>query len=222
MEETLRAILPGDIERESFAIIRSELAARRPLPPAEVLPVVLRVIHATADFDYAETLAFSPGAVPRLTATFQSGATIVTDTQMALSGINRRALETLGCTVRCFMADADVAREAAARGCTRAAISMEKAAALGKNVVIACGNAPTALLSLCDLLERGDTAFVPRAVIGVPVGFVNVVPAKERLAVCLAARGVPFIISRGRKGGSTVAAAICNALLYEATGRGNG
>ena len=191
-------------------IIQSELGDRT--FPAEVLPVVKRVIHTTADFDYADNLIFSTGAVERGIAAIKGGCTIVTDTQMARSGINKRVLEKFGGEAVCFMSDPDVAAEAKARGVTRAAVSMERAAKLDRTLILALGNAPTALVRACELLEEG--AMKPALIIGAPVGFVNVVESKELLLT----EDVPYIVARGRKGGSNVAAAICNAMLYLASG----
>ena len=216
MEMDRWQLAPGEIEKRSMEIIGEELLRLGPLPPREVLPAVKRVIHATADFDYRESLFFSSGAVEAGTAALRAGAWIVTDTNMALAGISAAALEKLGGRKLCFMADPGVAREARERGETRAAVSMERAAALdtgGAPLIFAVGNAPTALARLCRLMEAGKLA--PALVIGAPVGFVNVVESKELLL----ASSVPHIVARGRKGGSTVAAALCNALLYEAAGR---
>ncbi len=252
---------PKEIEERSMRIIESEMTTR---PPRYHAPVVRRVIHTTADFDYEQNLLFSETAVASALAALRGGrknrdfvpapdtdtgkdtdmgagtrtdterdaeknscgAVIVTDTNMALAGINKGALKRLGCRAVCHMADPDVAEEALRRGVTRAAVSMEKAArAAGPDLfsqesgksgqkqaqrIFAVGNAPTALLRLKELI--GEGAVRPALVIGVPVGFVNVVESKELIMTC----GVPYIVARGRKGGSTVAAAICNALLYMA------
>ena len=191
-------------------IIGAELGARS--FPADQLPVVKRVIHTSADFDYADNLVFSEGAVARGIAAVKGGCTIVTDTQMAWSGVNKRVLEKFGGRAVCFMSDPDVAAEAKARGETRATVSMERAAALEGSVIFAIGNAPTALVRLCELMDEGRVE--PALVIGVPVGFVNVVESKELLLTTAA----PHIVARGRKGGSNVAAAVCNALIYLASG----
>ena len=209
MKIELQRVAPAEIEARSMEIIQSELGERT--FPAEVLPVVKRVIHTTADFDYADNLVFSPGAVEQGIAAIQGGCTIVTDTQMARSGINKRVLEKFGGEAVCFMSDPDVAAEAKARGVTRAAVSMERAAGLDRTLILALGNAPTALVRACELLEEG--AMKPALIIGAPVGFVNVVESKELLLT----EDVPYIVARGRKGGSNVAAAICNALLYLAS-----
>ena len=204
-------VKPMDIEKRSFEII-TELLGDRRLPP-EVEPVVKRVIHTTADFDYADNLRFSDRAVERGVEALRGGCDIVTDTQMARSGINKTILAQLGGEVHCFMSDPDVAEEARERGVTRAIVSMERAANLEKPCIFAIGNAPTALLRVVELAEEGRIR--PWFVIGAPVGFVNVTEAKERLI----ASGIPCIVPRGRKGGSNVAAAIMNALLYEKAGR---
>ena len=210
MKVELQRVAPAEIEARSMEIIQSELGERT--FPAEVLPVVKRVIHTTADFDYADNLVFSPGAVEQGIAAIKGGCTIVTDTQMARSGINKRVLEKFGGEAVCFMSDPDVAAEARERGVTRAAVSMERAAGLDRTLILALGNAPTALVRACELLEEG--AMKPALIIGAPVGFVNVVESKELLLT----EDVPYIVARGRKGGSNVAAAICNAMLYLASG----
>lgn len=198
---------PADIEKRSFAIITEELGGRT--FPEGVAEVVKRVIHTSADFDYADNLCFSPDAVEQAKAALEAGATIVTDTNMALAGISKGTLAQLGGRAVCLMADEDVAREAKARGVTRATVSMEHAAKLDGPLIFAIGNAPTALIRLHELI--GEGAVSPALVIGVPVGFVNVVESKELFL----GGDTPYIIARGRKGGSNVAAAIVNALLYQ-------
>ncbi len=202
---------PAEIEKRSFAIIGEKLRGRT--FPAGQEAIVRRVIHTTADFDYADNLVISPDAVDCARAALRTGATIVTDTQMALSGINKAALAQLGAQVRCFMAEPAVAAAAKARGVTRATVSMEFAAELGGPVLFAIGNAPTALIRLQELQQEGKVT--PALVIGVPVGFVNVVESKELFL----GGTTPHIIARGRKGGSNVAAAIVNALMYQITER---
>ena len=198
---------PAEIEKNSFAIITAELGDRS--FPEGVAEVVKRVIHTSADFDYADNLCFSPDAIEKAKAALTAGATVVTDTNMALAGISKPALQKLGGRALCLMADADVAREAKARGVTRATVSMEHAAKLDGPLIFAIGNAPTALIRLHELI--GEGAVKPALVIGVPVGFVNVVESKELFL----GGDTPYIIARGRKGGSNVAAAIVNALLYQ-------
>ncbi len=203
---TIRNLTPAQIEKESFAIITEELGGRA-LNPDEA-PIIKRVIHTTADFGYADTLYFSPDAVRIAQDAIRGGAIVVTDTQMGLSGINKRTLERFGGKAVCFMSDPEVAAEAKASGCTRARVSMDHASKLGENVIFAIGNAPTALIRLRELIDEG---YRPKLVIGVPVGFVNVVASKELIMES----SVPCIVARGRKGGSNVAACIVNALLYE-------
>lgn len=198
---------PADIEKRSFAIITEELGGRT--FPKGVAEVVKRVIHTSADFDYADNLCFSPDAVEQAKAALEAGATIVTDTNMALAGISKPTLAKLGGRAVCLMADEAVAREAKERGVTRATVSMEHVAKLDGPLIFAIGNAPTALIRLHELIEEG--AVSPALVIGVPVGFVNVVESKELFL----GGDTPYIIARGRKGGSNVAAAIVNALLYQ-------
>ena len=205
MKVELERVAPMEIERRSFEIIQGELP--HPIDPT-LAPVILRVIHTTADFDYADSLCFSENALERALTAMREGPVIVTDTTMAMAGINKRALGRLGGEVRCFIADPDVAERAAASGTTRSAASMEKAVEIHRPMILAIGNAPTALVRACELIREGRMQ--PRLVIGVPVGFVNVVQSKE-LATTL---DVPWIVARGRKGGSNVAAAICNALIY--------
>ena len=203
----LSQVLPSEIEARSFEIITEELGERT--FPEKEAPIVKRVIHTTADFEYADSLVFSPGAVDKALEALKNGACIVTDTNMGKSGINKRALASLGGEVYCLMADEDVAKKAAASGTTRAVASMDKAAEMGKDCIFAVGNAPTALVRLYELIQEGKIH--PKLIIGVPVGFVHVVEAKEMLLKT----GLPCIVARGRRGGSNVAAAICNALLYE-------
>lgn len=209
MHIELQQVAPAQIEQRSMQIIRSELP--HPLEP-ENEAVILRAIHTTADFDYADNLCFSPHATKRGVEAFANGADIVTDTTMAMSGINKRVLARFGGEVYNFIADPEVAAEAKSRGVTRAAVSMERAAAMQKPLVYAIGNAPTALVRLYELWQEGKLT-PPALIVGVPVGFVNVIEAKE-LTMQM---DCPWIVARGRKGGSNLAAAICNALLYTAS-----
>ena len=202
-------VLPEDIEKRSFEIISEELGQMGIVLPKDQEMITKRAIHTSADFDYARTLVYSDGAVTIAKDLIKNGADIVTDTNMALTGINKGKLARFGGSVHCFMADEDVAREAKERGVTRATVSMERAAGIKKPLIFAIGNAPTALISLYEIMER--TGFKPGLIIGVPVGFVNVESAKELIMTT----DVPYIVNRGRKGGSNVAAAICNALIYE-------
>lgn len=205
--------LPADIERTSMAIIEKELETRGISLPPETQAVVKRVIHTTADFEYADTLRFTPQAVSLGVRALQRGVPIVTDTNMAKAGISKPSLERLDTRAYCFMADPQVAEQARQRGTTRAVAAMRHAADIMPGALLAIGNAPTALLEIADLIEKG---LRPALVVGVPVGFVNVVESKERLMRVCEAAGVPAIAAMGRKGGSNVAAAVCNALLYTA------
>lgn len=209
LKNKLEWLLPEEIEKRSFEIIAEELEQRGIVLPPDQERITKRVIHTSADFDYAGTMTYSQGAVSAAKELLKQGADIVTDTNMALSGINKKVLAKLGGQAHCFMADEDVARIAKERGVTRAAVSMEKAAGIEKPVIFAVGNAPTALIQLYEMMQERN--WRPAFVIGVPVGFVNVEPAKELIMET----DVPYIINKGRKGGSNVAAAICNALLYE-------
>ena len=193
---------PMDIEKKSMEIIESELTVE--LDPVEK-PIVKRVIHATADFSFAESLHFSAGVVPLMRRMLKSGATVVTDTNMALAGISKPSLSRVGARAICLMAEESVAAEAARRGITRAQVSCERALALPGPKLMVCGNAPTFLYPLLERKEEEELA-----VIGVPVGFVNVVEAKQRLWES----DIPCITALGRRGGSNVAAAIVNALIY--------
>ena len=205
MNTELERVLPMEIEKRSFEIIESELP--HPIDPA-LAPIIKRVIHTSADFEYADTLCFSEDVVAKAHEAIKNGACIVTDTQMAKAGINKKNLAKYGGEVYCFIADEDVAKAAKEQGTTRSAASMDKAASLGKPLIFAIGNAPTALVRICELIEEGRLD--PKLVIGVPVGFVNVVQSKEMIMK----EPVPYIVARGRKGGSNVAACIVNALLY--------
>ena len=199
---------PGDIEARSMEIIESELKTDI---PEEHKAIVKRVIHCTADFDYEENLCFSEGAVKSALDALRSGCNIYTDTQMARSGINKAAAGKLGCNLHCFISDPDVAETAKKRGCTRAVASVEKMAELDPEAIFVFGNAPTALLRLTELIQEGKAR--PKLVIGVPVGFVNIIESKDAIM----AEDVPYIVGKGRKGGSNVAAAIVNALMYMIT-----
>lgn len=207
MLEEIMIVKPDEIEKRSMELITAELGGRT--WPEEEFPIVKRCIHTSADFDYADNLVFSEGAVGKAKEAILSGATIVTDTNMAAAGINKKSLARWGGSVRCFMADEDVAREAKEKGVTRASICMERGAALPGPVIFAVGNAPTALIRLYEMMREGRVS--PALIIGVPVGFVNVVESKELILTSAA----PHIVARGRKGGSNIAAAICNAILYQ-------
>lgn len=205
MKVELENVKPMEIERRSFEIITQELGREL---PEELAPIIKRCIHTSADFEYADSLCFSDHVVEKAMKAIKAGACIVTDTQMAKSGINKKALGQHGGEVFCFMSDEDVAETAKKNGTTRATASMDKAAALDKPLIFAIGNAPTALVRLYELIV--EKRIRPELIIGVPVGFVNVVQSKELIMQTDA----PYIVARGRKGGSNIAACICNALLY--------
>ncbi len=211
MKVELENVKPMEIETRSFEIITQELGDTPLVPETEL--IVKRCIHTSADFDYAKNLCFSENVVEKAIQAIRDGASIVTDTQMAKAGINKRALSRYGGEVYCFMSDEDVAKAAKENGTTRAVASMEKAAAMGEDLIFAIGNAPTALVHLYEMIREGRIH--PKLVIGVPVGFVNVVQSKELIMET----EVPYIVARGRKGGSNIAACICNALLYSIDNR---
>lgn len=203
-----------EIEKRSFEIISHELSEMQVTLPADQEMITKRVIHTSADFDYIQTLKYSKDAVAIAKRLISEGADIVTDTNMALSGINKKYLAKFGGQAHCFMADDEVALIAKEKKTTRAAVSMEFVSRIDKPVIFAIGNAPTALIELYDMIEKG--IYKPAFVIGVPVGFVNVEAAKELIMET----GVPYIVNVGRKGGSNIAAAICNALIYSLVDRG--
>lgn len=202
----LEQVLPSEIEKRSFEIITEELKGRMFLPEQE--PIIKRVIHTTADFEYADTMTFSKDAVIKGLEALREGACIITDTNMVKSGIHKKTLERFGGEAICYISDEEIAKMAKLNGTTRAVASMDKAAALNKKLIFAIGNAPTALIRIHELIQKHKIK--PELVIGVPVGFVNVVQSKELIM----STDVPYIVAKGRKGGSNVAAAICNALLY--------
>ena len=206
MLEKIEIVKPMEIEKRSMEIITKELGGRT--WPEPEFSVIKRCIHTSADFDYADNLCFSEDAVQKGIDALNAGASIVTDTKMAASGISKKRMAECGGEVYCFMSDEDVAKKAKELGCTRAAVSMDKAAKLQKPVIFAIGNAPTALVRLYELIQEKKIS--PYCIIGVPVGFVNVVQSKEMIMDTQ----VPYIVARGRKGGSNIAACICNALLY--------
>ena len=206
---------PEDIERRSMQIIEEELARRGIVLPEENASVIRRVIHTTADFDYVDTLTFTKDAVRIGIQALRNGTPVVADTNMALAGISKPGLMKLGSRAMCFMADEDVAKIAKEQETTRAVISVEKAVRQAPGCIYAVGNAPTALLELIRQMEQG---FRPALIIAVPVGFVNVVEAKEAILSRCRELDIPAIVAVGHKGGSTVAAAILNALIYSAAG----
>lgn len=203
---------PSEIEGESMRMIQQELDGMGISLDPDCADVVRRAIHTTADFDYAKNLVFTPGAAAAGVAALRAGTPIVTDTNMARSGINQRACAQFGVERLCYMADPEVAQAAKENGTTRAVAAVDRWAQEHPEAIFAVGNAPTALLRMCELMEAGKLR--PALVIAVPVGFVNVVESKEAMLELCQKLEVPAIVAMGRKGGSTVAAAICNALLY--------
>lgn len=199
-------VRPDEIEDRSMAIIDAEVPEPRPFSGVQWI-IARRMIHATADFDLLGHIRFHPRAVSEGAAALQAGADIVTDTQMALVGIPARRLEPLGCSVRCLMNDARVVRRAKAEGVTRASAAVDEVMAHGGADIFVIGNAPTALYRLLDWMERG--ARPPRLIVGMPVGFVNAAEAKDLL---MAQDKIPYITVEGRKGGSSLAACVINAL----------
>ena len=208
--DQIERLKPMEIEQRSFEIISQE--AGDAIPDDERAMIIKRVIHTSADFDYIQNLCFSENAVQIAQKALKNGAWIVTDTKMALSGLNTKSLQLAGGEAHCFISDEDIAQAAKEQGTTRASVCVDKAARLGRPLIYAVGNAPTALIRLYELIRQGT--FRPELIIGVPVGFVNVVQSKELIMQT----DVPYIVAKGRKGGSNVAAAICNALLYQLDG----
>ena len=208
--DQIERLKPMEIEQRSFEIISQE--AGDAIPDDERAMIIKRVIHTSADFDYIQNLCFSENAVQIAQKALKNGAWIVTDTKMALSGINKKSLQLAGGEAHCFISDEDIAQAAKEQGTTRASVCVDKAARLGRPLIYAVGKAPTALIRLYELIRQGT--FRPELIIGVPVGFVNVVQSKELIMQT----DVPYIVAKGRKGGSNVAAAICNALLYQLDG----
>lgn len=199
-------ILANEIERKSFEIIEKELGDIK-LDPIQA-PIIKRVIHTTADFSYIDNLCFSENVVENAIALIRKGASIITDTKMVAAGINAKVLNSFGGQIYCFMDNEQVIKQSQERQVTRSSICMEMGAKLDKPCIFAIGNAPTALIRLYELIKEGIVK--PELIIGVPVGFVNVIESKELIIKT----NIPYIVSRGRKGGSNVAACICNAILY--------
>ncbi len=198
---------PAGIEAESFRIIDTEAGVHG--FSAREWPLVRRVVHTSADFDFVANTVFAEGALAAGIAAVRAGSPIYCDTNMIRAGVNKARLAEFGCELRCYVADPEVAQAARKRGVTRSVVGLEKGVAEGCRVFL-IGNAPTALYALLELHAAGLVA--PALVIGCPVGFVGAAESKEEL--CNAA--LPYIVCRGRKGGSTIAVALLNALLLEA------
>jgi precorrin-8X/cobalt-precorrin-8 methylmutase len=195
---------PLEIERRSFEIIDAEVGPHN--YDARQWPVVRRIIHTTADFEFARSTCFSTGAIEAGIAALRGGARVLCDTNMVRAGVNKVRLAAFGSEIFCHVADAEVAAQAKAAGVTRSILATRKGAAEGCRIFL-IGNAPTALFELLELARAGQCD--PALVVGVPVGFVGAEESKESLL----ASGLPYILCRGRKGGSAIAAAILNALM---------
>ncbi|AOY75461.1 precorrin-8X methylmutase [Clostridium formicaceticum] len=197
---------PMEIEKKSFEIITEELGEKT-FPEREG-KIIKRVIHTTADFQYGDITKINEYAIDSAIKALKEGCSIYTDTKMAMAGINKRVLKDLNSDIYCLVDDAEVSKEAKERGLTRSMVGMEKAVMDKRTKIFVIGNAPTALFQLCQFIDEGKVQ--PHLVVGVPVGFVGAKESKDELLK----RKVPYITTVGRKGGSTVAAAIINALLY--------
>lgn len=200
---------PETIEATSFNIIDAEVGAHD--FDAQQWPVVRRIIHTTADFDFARNTCFAPEVIAQAVAALRRGEPILCDTNMVAAGVNKPRLQRFGCELRCHVADAEVAAAAKTEGITRSILATRKGVAEGCGIFL-IGNAPTALYELLRLAAAGEAK--PSLVVGVPVGFVGAEESKEALF----ASTLPFITCRGRKGGSAIAATILNALMILAEG----
>jgi len=196
---------PQKIEDKSFEIIDVLLASSR--LPRQEREVVKRVIHATTDLDYAGELSFHPRAIERALNAIRGGKNIICDVSMVEAGINKKALANFGGKAVCFINDEGVIRESFRLNIARAILAMRKASAFMDGAIVSIGNAPTALFELCDLVKSGKAK--PGLIVGIPVGYVGAADSKKELI----ASGIPYITNSGTKGGSSVAAAITNALL---------
>lgn len=215
MLDNIEIVKPNEIEKRSMQIIESEMdLSRINFFDERELKVVKRCIHTAADFDYQYNLCFNNAAINKAIELIREGAYIVTDTKMAAAGINKVFLQKFNCELFCFVSDEDIIEESKKREITRSALSVEKAMHLkkdtGRAIIMVVGNAPTALIRMYELIK--EKKFLPNLIVGVPVGFVNVVESKELIK----STNIPSIIAMGRKGGSNIAAAIINAILYQA------
>ena len=201
--------VPQDIEKRSFEIIGEELGEKREKFDEKTLPIVKRVIHTTADFEYADLIEFQNEAVDSAMEALQNGCKIYCDTNMIVNGLSKLVLGKFISSAYCLVSDEEVIKEAKERGVTRSIVGMEKAEKDRDTKIFLIGNAPTALYQLKEMIERGEIE-KPALVVGVPVGFVGAAESKDELEKT----DIPYIISKGRKGGSNLAAAIINAILY--------
>lgn len=203
--------VPMDIERRSFEIIESEMGKSKDRFKEFEMPVVKRAIHTTADFNYGEIIEFSESFMDSASKAISGGCKIYCDTKMIVNGLSKKNLEKFGCTAYSLVSDPDVAAEAKRRGVTRSIVGMEKAAADPDTKIFLIGNAPTALFTLLEMIESGK-AKTPDLIVGVPVGFVGASESKEELAK---RSELPYVLTKGRKGGSTVAVSIMHGILYQ-------
>lgn len=201
---------PMSIEKKSFKIIAEEMGEALYAYDATLRPVIQRVIHTTADFEYATLLDFSDDAVQSTFDALKGGCKIYCDTNMIVNGLSKKALQSFGCEPYCLVSDEDVSREAKERGVTRSIVGMEHAAKDPDTKIFLIGNAPTALFTLLEMIEAGKCE-KPALIVAVPVGFVGAAESKEEVTNYDA----PYIRVKGRKGGSTVAVAILHALMYQ-------
>ena len=200
------ALLPDEIDEKSLEMVEASLPDSLDLTSDERF-VVCRIVRAEGDPQIAESIRFSPGAVGRGIAALQNGAPVLTDVRMVEVGISKAMLASRGVVTHCRIDTPEVARRAQRESTTRSVAAIRELAPLMDGAVMAIGNAPTALLALLDLL--GESANQPAVVLGMPVGFVACAESKEELELS----SVPFITIRGRRGGSSAAAAAVNAML---------
>ncbi len=203
---------PMGIEVRSMEIIEEELGEKIHDIPDKMRALVKRVIHTTADFDYADLIEYSDDFIEKMKEALINRSPVITDTTMAISGINKRVLTELGVEYHCFISDPEVVELAKKEKITRSMAAVRIATQRFQSPIFVIGNAPTSIFQLKELIDNNLCQVA--CIVGVPVGFVGAEESKE-LAKEL---GIPYIITRGRKGGSTVAAAIMNAILYELKG----
>lgn len=201
---------PEDIEKRSFEIITEELGNKTKLFTEEQLPIVKRVIHTTADFEYADLIKFINNPVQSAKNALLSGCRIYCDTNMIVNGLSRTVLKKYNCEPYSLVSDEAVAKEAKERGVTRSIVGMEHAGKDKNTKIFLIGNAPTALYKLKEMIEKGETE-KPALVVGAPVGFVGAADSKKIFKEL----DVPYITIDGRKGGSTVTVAVLHGILYQ-------
>ncbi|MEL7567439.1 MAG: precorrin-8X methylmutase [Dehalobacterium sp.] len=199
---------PMEIEKKSFEIISEELGEKN--GSGLKMDMIKRVIHTTADLDYVDLLHFKEGVETKIMDAFMSGCTIISDTNMIRVGISKKLAGQLGIEIKCFVDSEEAYHEAREKGITRSMAAIDIAARIPGKKLFVIGNAPTALYRILELVEKGVLAL--EAVIGIPVGFVGAAESKEALW----AADIPSVITKGRKGGSTIGVALVNAVLKEA------